>query len=121
MTISQILELVFTIIPTVLSAIGVIVHFVVAHRLKCEKSILECLKTCLPEQVNEKVNFVKDREKLCSPLSDNLPSNLIADIDKITHFPSSTTSDSFKEEEIRELIKSVKELTDILKGDSQNG
>lgn len=35
-------------IAIVLELVALIVHLVVAHRLKCEKSLLECFQTCLP-------------------------------------------------------------------------
>lgn len=46
---NSILSILSAVLPTILSIIGIFVHFAVFHRLKCTKNLSDCLKECLPE------------------------------------------------------------------------
>lgn len=106
------LDIILTILPTFLSAIGVVIHFVVAHRLKCEKSILECLKTCVPDILpSDKTMKFKDIQPV---------------LDKIEVVPDKATLAELQDlenrvAELHELAETVKELTELLKGGVSNG
>lgn len=55
-----------TYMPILISALGIVVHLVVAHRLRCNKDLASCLKSCLPalaEELKMKYRTIDTREK----------------------------------------------------------
>lgn len=52
-----------TVLPLVLSVLGLVVHLVVAHRLNCSKDLLTCLKQDLPAVLNSAKGVAKVKFK----------------------------------------------------------
>lgn len=52
----EIIFLVLEYLPTVFSFLALFVHIVVAHRLKCEKNTLDCIRSCLPGALDSSVS-----------------------------------------------------------------
>ena len=60
---SQILSNLASWLPLLVSCVSLVVHFVVAHRLKCNKSLSDCLKECLPSIMSTSIPALEERVK----------------------------------------------------------